>query len=314
MLLPRPLARSTPATTPFTRHIQADLVEHLQAGLRLRATGNVLMALLTVLLLRGTQPPWLLWGWLAAMVLTVGGSAAWLRSAHRAPAEPAEAASRLRAFMWVEGGIGLSWMLGEVGLLMGADTWHRSIIFLFVNLWFAAMTQSLSAYPRALYAAYVPMAAGVFTVVLVRPGPNAVPAALVVSAWVVVILIFTHEFHRRLVASLHLRHQADALTAALQVEKDRALALSQSRSRFLAAASHDLRQPVHAIGLFAATLQRRLQQSAEEPLARNLTRAVDGLERSFNALLDLSRLDGGALVPKPQTFPLRDMFRRLHMQ
>ena len=42
--------------------------------------------------------------------------------------------------------------------------------------------------------------------------------------------------------------------------------------------------------------------------------AIDGLDRSFNAMLDISRLDGGALMPRLQTFPLRDMFRRLHMQ
>ena len=87
-----------------------------------------------------------------------------------------------------------------------------------------------------------------------------------------------------------------------------------AKTRVLAAVSHDLRQPVHALGLFAATLQRRLQQSPDEPLARNLLRAVDGLERSFNAMLDISRLDGGAVAPRLQTFPLRDMFRRLHMQ
>jgi CheY-like chemotaxis protein len=88
----------------------------------------------------------------------------------------------------------------------------------------------------------------------------------------------------------------------------------RDKSRFLAIASHDLRQPVHALGLFAATLQRRLLRSPDEPLARNLMRAVDALERSFNAMLDISKLDAGALSPQVVTFPLRDMFRRLHMQ
>ncbi len=96
--------------------------------------------------------------------------------------------------------------------------------------------------------------------------------------------------------------------------RDAAVRTDQDKSRFLAIASHDLRQPVHALGLFAATLQKRLLDSPDEPLARNLMRAVDGLERSFNAMLDVSKLDAGAISPAPQTFPLRDMFRRLHMQ
>lgn len=100
----------------------------------------------------------------------------------------------------------------------------------------------------------------------------------------------------------------------VEQERDEAWRTDQEKSRFLAIASHDLRQPVHALGLFAATLQRRLQQSPDEPLARNLMRAVDGLERSFNALLDISKLDAGSVTPRVETFALRDMFRRLHMQ
>jgi CheY-like chemotaxis protein len=97
-------------------------------------------------------------------------------------------------------------------------------------------------------------------------------------------------------------------------ERDQARRTDHEKSRFLAIASHDLRQPVHALGLFAATLQRRLQQTPDEALARNLMRAVDGLERSFNSMLDISKLDAGALATRVETFALRDMFRRLHMQ
>lgn len=97
-------------------------------------------------------------------------------------------------------------------------------------------------------------------------------------------------------------------------ERDAAWRTDQDKSRFLAIASHDLRQPVHALGLFAATLRRRLKDTPDEPLARNLMRAITGLERSFTALLDISRLDSGAMAAHLETFTLRDMFRRLQMQ
>ena len=100
---------------------------------------------------------------------------------------------------------------------------------------------------------------------------------------------------------------------ALEAARDAALKADQEKSRFLAIASHDLRQPVHAIGLFAATLQKRLAGHAEEPLIRNLIRAIDGLDRSFGVMLDISRLDSGAVESRPQHFPVRDLFRRLHM-
>jgi len=100
---------------------------------------------------------------------------------------------------------------------------------------------------------------------------------------------------------------------ALQKERDDALRADEEKSRFLAIASHDLRQPVHALGLFAATLEKRLHGTKEEPLVRNLVRSIDGLDRSFYAMLDVSRLDAGTMEPNFQHFPLRDLFRRLHM-
>jgi CheY-like chemotaxis protein/anti-sigma regulatory factor (Ser/Thr protein kinase) len=100
---------------------------------------------------------------------------------------------------------------------------------------------------------------------------------------------------------------------ALEAARDAALRADQEKSRFLAIASHDLRQPVHALGLFAATLEKRLHGTSEEPLVRNVVRSIDGLDRSFNAMLDISRLDAGTIEPNFQHFPLRDLFRRLHM-
>lgn len=127
------------------------------------------------------------------------------------------------------------------------------------------------------------------------------------------VLLAAHLRRRWQRHTLHALEQAER-TRTAETERDAAWRADADKSRFLAIASHDLRQPVHALGLFAATLHKRLQASPEQGLARNLLRAVDGLERSFNAMLDISRLDGGAVTPRPQTFPLRDVFRRLHMQ
>ena len=99
----------------------------------------------------------------------------------------------------------------------------------------------------------------------------------------------------------------------LEAARDAAVRADQEKSRFLAIASHDLRQPMHALGLFAATLEKRLRGSGEEPLVHNLARSIDALDGSFSVMLDISRLDAGTIEPNFQLFPLRDMFRRLHM-
>lgn len=118
---------------------------------------------------------------------------------------------------------------------------------------------------------------------------------------------------RRWVRSARAALLRDDRIRALEMERDAALRSDHEKSRFVATASHDLRQPMHALGLFAATLEKRLQGSGEQLLVHNLVRSIDGLDRSFNAMLDISRLDAGTVEPNLQRFPLRDLFRRLHM-
>ncbi len=100
----------------------------------------------------------------------------------------------------------------------------------------------------------------------------------------------------------------------MERKRDAALKRDREKSRFLAIASHDLRQPVHALGLFAATLHKRLSATADGAITGNLVRSIEGLERSFTALLDLSRLDEGVIPTHVQAFMVGDLFRRLQMQ
>ncbi len=301
----RPLASRLPVDAFLMRQIQTDLAQHLHAGLYSRAAGHALVAGVVMLLLSGTHAAAALWGWYGGFLLLVGGGVGWLRWMGRAPAQPAAAAARLRAFVWVEGAIGLAWLLCEVLFLPGSDLPHRAMTFIFLNAWLAALMQSLSAHLPALHAAWLPVFAGVLYLTVSRPGPYAVLAVVVMALWFLTILNFTHRLHRTLVDTLHLRHKADALAAALQVEKDLALALSRSRSRFLAAASHDLRQPVHALLLFVAALRHQPPADETRQLLGHVGDTVQSMERMFNGLLEMSRLDAGMVRPVPRAIDLQ---------
>jgi GAF domain-containing protein len=80
-------------------------------------------------------------------------------------------------------------------------------------------------------------------------------------------------------------------------EKSRQLAeASQHKSRFLAAASHDLRQPMHALGLFVAQLRSHMTSAEGSQLVDRIDNAINGMNELFNALLDITKLDAGALT------------------
>ena len=84
-----------------------------------------------------------------------------------------------------------------------------------------------------------------------------------------------------------------------------------AKSRFLAAASHDLRQPLHALGLFVAQLNGKVEPVEGTEILARINAAVDAMNELFDALLDISKLDAEVVEPSLTKFPVQTLFRRL---
>lgn len=84
-----------------------------------------------------------------------------------------------------------------------------------------------------------------------------------------------------------------------------------AKSRFLAVASHDLRQPLHALGLFVAQLRSRMEAADRERVIARVEASLAALNELFDALLDISKLDAGVLATNPVDFPIRRVLERL---
>jgi signal transduction histidine kinase/CheY-like chemotaxis protein len=151
------------------------------------------------------------------------------------------------------------------------------------------------------------------TLLLRSVEPGHLALALVTFVFGVVNLRFALAQNGVLTAARLAQLQNAALVTRLNDQVALTEQASMDKSRFLAAASHDLRQPLHALSFFGSTLERRLAQSPEQPLIYNMMRSIEALDKSFNAILDVSKLDAHAVEPRPQVFPLRDLFRRLQM-
>ncbi|MEO7151343.1 MAG: ATP-binding protein [Burkholderiaceae bacterium] len=98
---------------------------------------------------------------------------------------------------------------------------------------------------------------------------------------------------------------------AMRHAKDTAEAANRSKSSFLAAASHDLRQPIHALGLYMAALGGDRMSADQHQVLDRMQLSLGSLETMFDALLDVSRMDAGAVVPERRAFDLGAMLRRL---
>lgn len=97
----------------------------------------------------------------------------------------------------------------------------------------------------------------------------------------------------------------------LRVALDEAEAANRSKTRFLASASHDLRQPMHTLSLFAAALTMRPLDAPSREIAKHMDTAVQGLSSQLDDLLDVSKLDAGVVPVRTVDFAVEPMLRRL---
>lgn len=98
----------------------------------------------------------------------------------------------------------------------------------------------------------------------------------------------------------------EALDAKAEAER-----ASLARSKFLAAASHDLRQPVQSLLLLIEVMKIRLAGTPMEQVTMQMERALDGLRLLLNSLLDMSKLDAGVVVPAMDELDLGQLLDRL---
>ena len=123
--------------------------------------------------------------------------------------------------------------------------------------------------------------------------------------------------HALELAGVQLRHQADQLAALnaelslrldeLVARRDEAERASAAKTRFLAAASHDLLQPLHAVGLLVGILSQRIRYPEVRDLVVKVEATVRGMESLFGSLLDVSKLDSDAVKVDLQVVELRPL-------
>lgn len=198
--------------------------------------------------------------------------------------------------------------------------------------WFVVGTVSLFCFIPGSVEWEIAAVAGICIVFALAPAYSHESSEIVVSAIALPLPLIAMLIHRGtplhlslaaltvgMIASLaiwgvqqvKIRRNEVRLRLALQQEKLRAEQANLAKSRFLAAASHDLRQPMHALALFVEALRSQVQHPPVRSLVDNIESSVRALDGLFNALLDISKLDAGTVTPALQHFSLRPLMERL---
>ena len=207
--------------------------------------------------------------------------------------------------------IGVTWGLAPWMLLPHENIILASfmaIILLGVN---AVALIAWAAYRPAIYSTSIPLFIGLIAALFWQGESENLISLIALSLFLLATAGFSMVQNHNLGEALRSRFEQEDLIKQLAQQVQLTEHANQEKTRFLASASHDLRQPLHSIALFGTALQEKLKSTADAPLARSLMICVEALESSFTSMLDISKLDAGTVTPHLQPVSLATLFQQL---
>ena len=297
------------------RRVDARCLEHQLTWMR-RSAVALPVDLLWAALAHVTQVPaaaWLLWlllrmGLHLAIVVQAGR---WLPLVEQDPGRGLRLAGRVMALYGVMHATLMPYFY------FGTDDTTKLLAMALSASYFGGVVVSASGQQRSFWRMVLPGYAVYVAGWLQRGGPLGWAMVGLLLHSVPLIVLSIRQQRQSWAALVRLAVDRERLADALAVERDRAQAAADSRTRFFAAASHDLRQPLHALSINATTLTL-LARQADDPRLRDLSQAIGrALVQSqglLDALLDISRLDAGVVRLQPADVDLAALLRQLHAE
>ncbi len=309
-----PLAAVAPQLLVRAR---ADQIATLYRQCHRTTASMVLGASILCAVLWGYVAPLLMAVWLAAILANQAWRTALTVRYRRARAGPDDAACWGR--YWSVGSVLAGGLWGAAAVVMyPSSAAHEALL---VVCMFGVVLGGLNltaVYKPSFYGFVLPALVPLMVRVALEGDTVHLYTAMVMAVVLLFVLAFGHQLNNVLTLALAARYENVDLIGELQAQTQvavdaRAFAESANRakSQFLAAASHDLRQPLHAMGLFAAALSVKAREPEVKPLVASIGASVEALEGLFAQLLDLSRLDAGALSPERGSVLLQPLFMRI---
>jgi signal transduction histidine kinase/CheY-like chemotaxis protein len=318
---PQPAVRSAPPWTgdgpPSVDSIRALYVQ-TPASLAGNFIGMVLMASVFWSL----ASPLALAGWLGVGVLLWGARLLhYLRFLRRPDADDATLLSWRRSWRALVLAQGTMWGVAA-WLFWGLGTpYHLVVLILTVVSYCLGSVQLLATQPR-VFLAFISL---VLLPTIVRIASDGTQdwswqLAVVLLLLFALTVLMARTYGNALGQAITLKRRTDELAAQLRVEareaeeaRRAAEAASRAKTQFFAAASHDLRQPLHAMGLFAEALRAKSRDPEVAGLVNSINESVDALEGLFGELLDITRIDTGGVEVSPAPVRMRELFSRLRL-
>lgn len=208
-----------------------------------------------------------------------------------------------------------------LGTMWGAAPWmlgaHRNaeqlvLVSVFIMGAISLGSAIVSTHRQTIAAFSMPAAAGLISASLWQGGAVGWVLAFCMTLFLMMTLKWTFQQADLLEQSLTVRFEKEDLAQRLAQQVELVESANREKSRFLASASHDLRQPLHAISLFTSVLERSRSDPDNAQTIERLSHSVRLLNQSLDTMLDISRLDAGAVQPELAPLRVHELFLSLN--
>ncbi len=301
---------------PYPARATVEATTRLSLMIRSSAFSLAMMPVPIVVVFWGEVPALWLLGWWAVALLTPSGQYLMARqhAAHLARLGPPDLAwatrwaRRVSYFSVVDGFV---WGAACMMILV-VDSLAQQMLVLVMTIGNAAGSIFATSYwPATQYYFSIP-AIGLAVLALILKGDSgSIGLATALLLYLLILHFMVRQAHGTTMDGIQLQFENQDLVERLRAQTEVAEQASNAKSKFLAAASHDLRQPLHALGLFVATLRERVTQAEARPLLGHIEQSVAALGGLLDALLDLSRLDAGVVEPQVRDVNLAPLLGQL---
>jgi signal transduction histidine kinase len=251
--------------------------------------------------------------WLVAVGLT---STARLAIAHEfnkvGPADTEIARwTRLGAIGYAS--IGLCWgVIGAASLYYAQARMEYALVICFIIVIFAVLQSRVAAAHPTIFQSFLVAAwSPIVIAALTLPSPNYVLRLVLLTLLIMTTTLVGRAGNRAVAESLAIRYENLELLADITRQKEALDKANQAKTRFFAAASHDLRQPMQAIVLLVESLRERVTEPDTRRIVASIHSSVNSMAALVNALLDISRFDAGTVKPERSHFRLATVLERL---
>jgi two-component system, sensor histidine kinase len=295
---------------PLQDAIRAEAVRQLYLSVK----GVALLPLFPTLLVAAT---WshithsLALAWLACAVLVLEGRRRFCIHYFKVAPKPQDAA-RWGRYMTLSTGVdGLLWGIAGIFFYI-PDNLSLQMLLLTLLVGIPAGSIHSTSWWPATHRAYSIPAVGLTAIGLFARGDvGEIGMGVGLIGYLVMLHFIMREANGSAMETIALRFEKQDLVDQLQQEKEVAERANLAKSKFLAAASHDLRQPLHAMTLFVAAMEDSARYPETKGMLGNIQRCTTALEALLQTLLDISKIDAGVIEPQITDFHVTRLVEQL---